>query len=373
MNVRGFFWVIIAVAVALVGGFQLYSFHTQAFDLHSYLMLLQKRNDFVDLPSALAARVSLPNTLLNSAPVAKPDDGLIRAYAIDAEKIDKDWMIPYSWRRYTAANVDDSGQAFYCQRILVVDGSILSKAYSAMAARQLLAKRKAEATDASAPSLATLAIGSGQMERQVLFEFIFFHESSHLQDRRFEAQLRIDKVARALFAEGTELAQQGNLAAAEHSLRLAVEYCPAFVEAIDHLAIVLRHQKRAAGAVALYRRSLVIDPDGVIARQNLIIALMDINKNQEALVEARELESRDPNNPEGPYWLGAINLQEGNSKEALGFLDQASQLYRNQSNPLTVEVDVLRIQAGKDISPKDALEKAKQDLKEDCARFHVCQ
>ena len=361
INSRQVFWAIVISAVAVGGGFQFVISQTRPFELDPYLQQAHKRGHFISLSEELQAKVRERGLLLNPQPVARPDDGVMRAYVVDTDGIAKDWMIPYSWRQYTRAHFVDSGEAFFCWRTLIVDGSILSRSYSS--------ESPFKAGNGASVSLPALGVGSGKIDRETAFLLILLHESVHLEDFRYEAQIAIGESARTRYEEGMHLMTSNNWPNAERAFRSAIVSCPAFVAALDQLAISVRRQDRLEEAIGLYRKSLKIDPGGVIARQNLIGVLAQADRLAEAQDEAKTLVARAPDNAEGPFWLGVIAVNEKKLPEALDYLDTASRLYRQSNNPLAIQADAMRVQVARTLNLSARLANASRDLKESCERF----
>jgi tetratricopeptide (TPR) repeat protein len=138
------------------------------------------------------------------------------------------------------------------------------------------------------------------------------------QVEELETRLHREPEAQALLERGTEVAQAGDLEAAERLLRQAVELNPKLVDAHYNLAIVYRRQRKLDAAVAAIHEVIRLQPDDFEAHMRLGIWSFEGKKYPEAC-EAFEraatlrMDSRDA-------WLGLAQSYDaaGRARAAVG-------------------------------------------------------
>lgn len=133
--------------------------------------------------------------------------------------------------------------------------------------------------------------------------------------------------------DAQEWQARGNLEAARRSVREAMALAPgdAFpaIRMAQLDAVAGDHQKAAAGLAEV----LIQEPDNLLARNWLGLALLAQGRPVEARAAFREVLTRDPANGWAHLGAGAGLLALGRNKEAAPFLAKAQEIARAQEDP----------------------------------------
>ncbi|MEW6307154.1 MAG: tetratricopeptide repeat protein, partial [Verrucomicrobiota bacterium] len=174
--------------------------------------------------------------------------------------------------------------------------------------------------------------------------------------------------------EGERLIREGDYAAAQEKLKLAVELLPFEAQAWNHLGLAHHGASQPREAAQAYRKALDLEPNLAIARYNLGCLLLELNQPAEAareltsftLLQSRaeygwlkkataELRSQQyaaaeksfqsalalyPKLPEALNGLGMIQLSRNRPADALKYFTQALQVQSNYP-PALLNVAIL--------------------------------
>ncbi|MGV3626399.1 MAG: tetratricopeptide repeat protein [Betaproteobacteria bacterium] len=103
----------------------------------------------------------------------------------------------------------------------------------------------------------------------------------------------------------------------ENCFREALRREPGNTDAHNNPASVLHSQLRFDEAIAEYRVCINTNPDDVAVRLNLVSALIDVGRFEQATDSCRDLPSRTPASPEAHRFLAAALSHQGNVIDAL--------------------------------------------------------
>lgn len=140
--------------------------------------------------------------------------------------------------------------------------------------------------------------------------------------------------AELAYNSGSILINEARYAEAEPYLRKAISLDPEFVDAYDHLGLVLRHLGRAEEAVDVLKQSLSIEPVNAVAYSNLFLVYMDLSLYDLAYNTCVEAINYVPDDPEGYYNAGSLMYSFGYYSEATTFMGYAAKLYMLQESDL---------------------------------------
>lgn len=122
---------------------------------------------------------------------------------------------------------------------------------------------------------------------------------------------------------GQDLANRGQLPAAESHLRRAVEWDRNSAGLHDSLGLVLSAQGRAAQAAASFYRAGELNPADAEAMYRAGLAYAEAGMSREAATSLGEAVRRDPGFHRAWYNLGLLLAQAGKPDEAVAALDRA--------------------------------------------------
>ena len=150
-----------------------------------------------------------------------------------------------------------------------------------------------------------------------------------------------NEAARQQYNNALDLQEEGRLSEAKEAYRKAVEQDPGYCDAMDNLGQMLRAEGDVKQAIYWYERSLAVKPDNAVAHQNLAVAYSVQGEQDKSQSEYLWLIKNDPKNPEGYYGLGSILLGSGQTDAAIGKLEVAEKIYRENGSPLAVDAQYL--------------------------------
>jgi len=136
-----------------------------------------------------------------------------------------------------------------------------------------------------------------------------------------------DEAARRAYEGATDAERNGNVQRAEALYREAVQRDPAFCDAMDNLAVLLRRQGKLDAAIDWYRKSLTVNPKNPVARLNLGMALRLKGNLDESLREYEILLQQEPNDAEAHYGIGSTFLEKQEWRKAHEHFERAEKLY----------------------------------------------
>lgn len=132
---------------------------------------------------------------------------------------------------------------------------------------------------------------------------------------------------------GTRYLHSGDYQRAEAPLRKAIKLDSKFVDAYDHLGIVLRRTGRLDEALEVYAQSMALNSKNSVPYTNTALIYSQQNKPNEAIDMYRVATEKFPENPEGYYGAGTVYFSYGYNKEAIEALTVAMELYTEQNSP----------------------------------------
>jgi tetratricopeptide (TPR) repeat protein len=199
--------------------------------------------------------------------------------------------------------------------------------------------------------------------RETVLLTMMTHEIVHIREGHVPESMRESN------AEALRYVNSGKVKEAHEILVRIVKMCPAFVDAIDHLAIAERHIGNPEKALRLYHRSLSIKSNGVVALSNIISVLLELRRQSDAEAAAVNLQRMIPDDPEGPFWLGIIALNKPNFPDAMDHFSLARQLYLKRKDERVIHADVFLIKALEGAGLSFA--RAMTQLSHDCTTYSV--
>lgn len=95
------------------------------------------------------------------------------------------------------------------------------------------------------------------------------------------------------------------------------------------LGLALMHQETQSDAAQEFRASLKLDPANVSAKYHLAYSLIQLQRKDEGQALLREVVQQDPHYADAFYQLGKLQLENGDTKAAIGNLETAVHLSPN--------------------------------------------
>lgn len=146
--------------------------------------------------------------------------------------------------------------------------------------------------------------------------------------------------AAAAYKAGQEAAKAGDLAAAEKQFQRAAELDPAYCDAMDNLAALLRSQDRLEEAVAWLNKSLEAKPDNLASLATLGRLYIMLGKPDEAVDPYVEYSKYAPDDPLGYYGVGMAYYITNDFELAAISLARAEKLL-TEGSPYALDVRYL--------------------------------
>jgi tetratricopeptide (TPR) repeat protein len=355
---RPVFVILLFVSVACCGtALRFLSWYNQPFRLKPYLDYVHSKGLYVTPPSDVLKYATENSLLVNQPAAFDTGDLRPRAYVIDADRLISDWRTPVSFRKFTRSTVYSSGVTFACQQVLLVDGSMLKLSPREFLARYSASPEKEIDEDLEGNSL------------EVFFMFIFFHEHGHLSVFDLTPGHEQTKLLEQAWEQGNDALANAQYGVAVARYQDALRICPAYYEALDHLARAESRRGNFSRAIELYRKSLTINPKNHVARNNIVIALVSSGQLNEALRQIDANERADSTNAENVFWLGMIRIRLGDLMGSYAAFTKARERYRIAKDDKVVHANLLRyalVITSKDISiePEAIFQQHIDDCKE---------
>lgn len=138
----------------------------------------------------------------------------------------------------------------------------------------------------------------------------------------------IPKAAREHFVRADKAAKKQRFPEAIAHLREAVAIFPEYLEAWNNLGVRYMHLRQFDDAVNAFGTALRIEPGAALARANLAIVLVTMQRYAEAETEAREALQLDPSLLQASYALGLSWAGRGDCRsDAIRHLQEASEKF----------------------------------------------
>jgi tetratricopeptide (TPR) repeat protein len=138
--------------------------------------------------------------------------------------------------------------------------------------------------------------------------------------------------ARMNYNKGTELLRNNQLDEAEKYLLEAIELDPNFCDAMDHLGLLYRRQKRYDDAIEIYTRSISTNSENVVSYQNLAVVYRLQKRYEDARQMFLKIVDLDKDNPEGYYGIGQLYYDVGMYDDCITFMQIDIQKYYEQES-----------------------------------------
>jgi len=130
----------------------------------------------------------------------------------------------------------------------------------------------------------------------------------------------------ALASAGTELAERGDLHAAEAHLRRVIAIRPGTPLDLGNLATVLSRQGRHAEAMEFFARGLAGNPDDVVLLSHQGLTQMRMGDVEAAETSLERAVTLDPSYPQGQFNLGVLRFGQGRHSDAIARFQQTLHL-----------------------------------------------
>ena len=127
----------------------------------------------------------------------------------------------------------------------------------------------------------------------------------------------------ALASAGTELAERGDLLAAEALLRRVLAIRPGTPLDLGNLATVLSRQGRHAEAMEFFARGLAGNPDDVVLLSHQGLTQMRMGNVRAAQASLERAVTLDPSYPQAQFNLGVLRFGQGRHPDAIARFRQA--------------------------------------------------
>jgi tetratricopeptide (TPR) repeat protein len=147
---------------------------------------------------------------------------------------------------------------------------------------------------------------------------------------RFESWPTQGDEAEAHLNRGLQLAQTGQLTAAENELRQAVRLKPDDAEILSSLATVFAIERKFEESTPLFERALKLNPGDLRSRRHLAANLYQQHRYAEAGQNLRIVLKSEPADPQARMLLGLISEATGDDATAVTMLASFPELTREQ-------------------------------------------
>ena len=152
---------------------------------------------------------------------------------------------------------------------------------------------------------------------------------------------------RRLFEEGLVFLKNGNIEMAEDRIRKLLSGNPKQADALNLLGVILAQRSDFFGATKIIKRAIAISPSNPVSYYNRGLALLELNKPEQALVDFKKALSIDPNyaevyNAQGNAFsdIGQLNLAIKSFEEAVRINSKYSDAWNNMGNALSISKDI---------------------------------
>jgi len=134
--------------------------------------------------------------------------------------------------------------------------------------------------------------------------------------------------------QGLELAQTGQLQAAEEQLRTAAAMKPDNAEYLSSLATVLAMQKKFEESTAFFEKALRLNPADLLSRRHLAANLWQLHRYPQAKQQLERILRADPRDAQTKLLLGLVSEKTGDYSESSTLLSSVPELVRAQPEAL---------------------------------------
>jgi tetratricopeptide (TPR) repeat protein/transglutaminase-like putative cysteine protease len=135
--------------------------------------------------------------------------------------------------------------------------------------------------------------------------------------------------AQALYAQGGEAWQRGNMLAAVDAFQRAVEKDPKFSQGWWWLGAAHLRMGNANQGVEEMKKAVSLDPGEVSNYRYLASTLMGLHRDAEAIEVWKKFAKESPDDPDGPTSIGSILMRQKRYAEAIAEFEAATKLTPN--------------------------------------------
>lgn len=125
---------------------------------------------------------------------------------------------------------------------------------------------------------------------------------------------------------GAEALLGGDLDRSRELLTVATRIAPRFEKAINNLGVVLARSGRPAEALEVYQRALQIVPDDPTILTNMVRALQQIGRTEEASALLAKIDDQNTTNPFFFVYQGEVAVGRGDYEKAMKYMVRALRL-----------------------------------------------
>jgi len=150
-----------------------------------------------------------------------------------------------------------------------------------------------------------------------------------------------NKKAMSFYNKGIEASKKEDYKSAIKYYKKAVSIDKEFIFAWDNLGVSYRKLNKFDEAIEAYKSSLKIDPYNRTALMNLAVVYNYKKDFPNAIKYYEILKSHFPEDPESPYGLSLIYVQNGNLEKSLLNAIKAYELYKKRNSPYQADAERL--------------------------------
>lgn len=197
-------------------------------------------------------------------------------------------------------------------------------------ARSLLERAAELAPDDGSiyPLLARVLAHLGETELAAQAEWLAIVHDTPLvpRDPPLDAMRRLAANSHALASAGRNLAERGDLFAAEVQLRKVLAIRPGTPLDFGNLATVLSRQGRHAEAMAFFTQGLAANPNDVVLLSHQGLTQMRMGDVEAAEASLERAATLDPSYPQAQFNLGVLRYGQGRHRDAIARFERTLDL-----------------------------------------------
>lgn len=157
-----------------------------------------------------------------------------------------------------------------------------------------------------------------------------------IEDRRKMFYKKSDNLkANIHFDKGNDYIEKEDFRSARKEFESAIKLDEKFVYAVDHLAISYRRQNNFKSAIAYYKKSLDIFPEGDVALLNIAVCYSLLLDKENTMKYYNQIKYLYPNNPEGYYGAAKFLFTNADYENALDNLFTSHRMYSESMSDLS--------------------------------------
>jgi len=143
------------------------------------------------------------------------------------------------------------------------------------------------------------------------------------------------------FRSGNEAFNQKKLEIAISKYKKALSDFPDFVEAYDNIGLAYRYLGEPDNSELWLKKSLMIDPTGIVARERLAVLYQRQRNYKKALGQFKRIKSQHPKHPAGYFGAAKVRLATGDYEAARIDASKALEIYRRDNHKTVGEATLL--------------------------------